>query len=101
MAQQTPTTAVISRALSAAGLRHRTVVVGGVTRHHDFSVKKMRGASGEAAYTYVVFYNREAEELALRMASYIEDVCRSYGFPFTVKKVELDNGRWYVSMDNR
>jgi len=96
----TPTTRVAIRALTATGLRHRTSSNGFTTRQRDFSVKKMM-KNGEPDYTYVVFYSREAEEAALRDARYIEDVCRSYGYPFTVRKVELENGRWYCSMDNR
>lgn len=85
-----PTTQVITRALTEVGLRHRTAKRAGITQFRDFSVKKLTNKYSEAVCTYVVIYTRRGEELAAENAQQIEQATRALGYPFRVKVTTVD-----------
>lgn len=87
---KTPTVAV-ARALRSLGLTQG--------RGKDFTVTGMYHR-GERAYTYVVFYRPEADQVAADAAQDIETLTAESGFPFRVRVHHSSDGKPFVSVSN-
>lgn len=91
----TITSAIIGRVLRNIGLRQRR----SAGRRPDFAVQKLY-AHGEVISTSVVFYTKQAEDLAWQYKSVIEEATRDLGYPFKVTRHEYGNGQYYIDVSN-
>lgn len=73
------------------GLRQRDGKYGG----KQFGVRKIY-KRGEPLFTYVVFFSREAEEMALKNRDLIEEVTAQRGYSFKFREIGT-TGRYSLS----